>query len=277
MTNENLLPFDPNKVPDLIGQRTITTPTLSIEERLVGETRTHERAKQLFGEDFLGEDAIHVMEQKFQTAGIDVRFEIPQIIDTFNSYGMRVGLTDQILEIAKKDETTGRSRMVVLRPEFMDVSGVRKEVTLSNLRKLFIKESQDSNGNSKIEYINPFGDGDVFWRGFHELTDDHLIAGFGLPTKEVIDDSLNKDWDVQQKLLLPGERRRLPVETGWDVILYYAKTRKKLLENTSDWTGYMSDGHFVYVGPFFSDGLYMNRVRPLFGNSRINLGVCPSR
>src|SRR3989344_5162793 len=157
MTNENLLPFDPNKVPDLIKQgkvKVITAPLPPIVEP-IGGIRSNEQAKQLFGEDFLGEEAIHIMEQKCQAEGINVTFEIPQI-GSFDSNGARVGLSDEILRISKADEAAGRTSMVVLRPEFMTVDGERKPITLLNLRDLFVADDErDKGGYSN----NPFGEG----------------------------------------------------------------------------------------------------------------------
>lgn len=287
MTNENLLPFDPNKVPDLIKQgkvKVITAPPSPIVEP-IGGIRSNERAKQLFGEDFLGEEAIHLMEQKCQAKGINVTFEIPQI-GSFDSNGLRVGLSDEILDIAKADEATGRNRMVVLRPEFMTVDGERKPITLVNLRDLFKKEEQDpDNANeTNVTYDNnPFSDDEdeaVFydqdWYDDEEFAKQPLKAGFGLPTKEVLDDSLSKNWDEQQALLLSEERRREPIETAWDAILYYAATGKKILENTWDWTGQRtSGGYLVCVGDFGSDGLYVDGWHP--GNANGLIGVCPAR
>src|SRR3989344_758770 len=203
MTNENLLPFDPNKVPDLIKQgkvKVITAPLPPIVEP-IGGIRSNEQAKQLFGEDFLGEEAIHIMEQKCQAEGINVTFEIPQI-GSFDSNGARVGLSDEILRISKADEAAGRTRMVVLRPEFMTVDGERKPITLLNLRDLFKKEEQDpDNANeTNVTYDNnPFSDDedeaifyDQDWYDDEEFAKQPLKPGFGLPTKEVIDDSLSK-------------------------------------------------------------------------------------
>ncbi len=286
MTNENLLPFDPNKVPDLIKQgkvKVITAPLPPIVEP-IGGIRSNEQAKQLFGEDFLGEEAIHIMEQKCQIKGINVTFEIPQI-GSFDSNAFRFGLSDEILETAKADEATGRARMVVLRPEFMTVDGERKPVTLLNLRDLFRKEEQDPDDANEIIVTdnNPFSDGageaifyDQDWYDDEEFAKQPLRPGFGLPTKEVIDDSLSKKWGEQQALLLPEERRREPVEVAWDAILYYAATGKKVLKQTWDWTGQRtSDGYLVYVGYFGSDGLVVRSWDP--GDAGEGVGVCPAR
>ena len=58
MANENQLPFDPNKVPDLIRTgkiRIISTPTIPAApppmHEIKGENATVERAKNLLGKD----------------------------------------------------------------------------------------------------------------------------------------------------------------------------------------------------------------------------------
>ena len=260
MANENLLPFDPNKVPDLIRQgeiRVVSTPTLpSPEPAVVPTSRAVERAKQLFGEDFLGEEAIHLMEQKCQAAGINVKFEIPQSV-----------LDNAILEEAKRDETKGRARLVVLRPESMTVDGERKSVTLVNLRDLFKDK-------------NPFGQGKIFydenWYDDQDFAKEPMKAGYGMPTKEVLTNPLISTWNMQQKLLEAGEKRREAVETAWDILLYYANTGKRSLVNYFDWgESLASTDNHVAVGSFDSNGL---RVRKWVTEHTFEfIGVCPSR
>lgn len=282
MASENRLPFDPDKVPDLIKQGKILVVRASTLSPVVPEPtatpngRFVERAKQLFGEDFLGEEAIHVMEQKCQTEGIDVRFEIPQI-GRFDASALHVGLTDAQLETAKADETRGRARLVVLRPEFMVVNGERKLLNLINLRDLFRKNKE----SGQFAYDNnPFGSGIIFykqdWYNDQDFAQEGMKAGFGVPTKEVLRDSVSKTWDQQQSLLLPEEKRRESVETAWDTLLYYAVTGKKLLSSRRDWGNTRaSSGHLVNVGDFDSNGLHVGGWHP--GDSDPRIGVCPSR
>lgn len=217
-----------------------------------------EKAKKLFGEDFLGEEAIHLMEQKCQASGINVKFEIPKAGNI---------LTDEMLKLLQEDKKNGRERLVSMHPEFMTVNGKGKPVNLLNLRELFNR-------------TNPFGNGAVIynqnWYSNEDFAKQSLKAGFGLPTKEVLADSTSKTWDKQQTLLLKGERRREAIEVLWDGILYYATTGKKLLEDKYDWTQTRtSDGRLVDVGAFASGGLVVDLWDP--GSSRSGLGVCPSR
>lgn len=271
MASENLLPFDPNKVPDLIKQgkiRVVGAPTVpsAPEPVVIPSSRAVERAKQLLGEDFLGEEAIHMIEQKFQVAGVNVRFDIP-----------RANLMDPVVEAAKADEAHSRARLIVLRPEAMVVNGERKPLNLINLRELFRK---DRRGREFAYDNNPFGNGTIFykqdWYDGQDFAQESMRAGFGLPTKEVIRDSTSKTWDQQQSLLLPEENRREAVETAWDTLLYYSNTGKKLLTNRWDWGNSLTSlGYRVHVGVFDSNGLHVNDWYP--SGSREDVGVCPSR
>lgn len=267
MASENQLPFDPNKAPDLIRAGKLRVVTTI--EPFTGSIRSRERAKQLFGEDFLGVEAIHIMEEKCKGAGINVKFEIPQNTE----------LTDVLLEAARADKAKGKNRLVVLRPEFMLVNGERKPLNLLNLRDLF--EQKRKNGLSAFDN-NPFGSGAVFykydpdWYANQDFAKEPQKQGFGLPTKEVLGSSVGKTWKDQELLLEPGERRREPVEVAWDTLLYYAATGKKLLENKWDWTaGRASGGSLVGVGGFDSVGLNVDGWSPGAADPRI--GVCPSR
>lgn len=276
------LPFNPAQLPQLLkeGRLKIWTPTASIpleppRPEIPGSAV--ERAKAHFGEDFLGEEAIHKMEAKFKTGGIDVRFEIPSVSFHY---------TQQDLEQAKQDEARGRMRMLVLRPSWMVVkekgADVRKPVNILNLRELFKKEEKNRIGKvTGVTYDNnPFGNGAIFykqdWYDNEAWAKEQLTPGFALPTKEVLPNSTSKDWNAQQALLEPGERRREAVEVVWDELLYYAATGKKVLEGHWDWTQTKTSGQLlVYVGRFASGGLSLSRGGP--GDPDPGLGVCPSR
>ncbi|MDP2638303.1 MAG: AAA family ATPase [Candidatus Levybacteria bacterium] len=217
-----------------------------------------EKAKKLFGENFLGEEAIHLMEQKCQASGINVKFEIPKVGNIF---------TDEMFKLLQEDKKNGRERLISMHPEFMTVNGKRKPVNLLNLRELFKK-------------TNPFGNGAIFydqnWYDNEDFAKQSLKAGFSLPTREILADSISKTWNEQQTLLLKGERRREAIEVLWDGTLYYATTGKKFLEDKYDWTQTRtSDGGLVGVGGFGSGGLGVSSWPA--GSSHSYLGVCPSR
>src|SRR3989344_4359820 len=84
--------------------------------------------------------------------------------------------------------------------------------------------------------------------------------------KSVLPDSLSKNWDQQEEVLKNWAKqhnidptlvkRRTPVEIVYDTFLYYGENKETLLEDKWDWTGVQfSDGYFVSVGDFGSDGL----------------------
>ena len=264
---EQILRIKPADVVKLIKQgdmavvdkQPILEPTRAANGQL-------EKAKALFGENFLGEEAIHAMEAKCQAAGISVSFEIPQI-GNFDSTGLSLALSDEALEASKADETKGKARFLALRPSFMIVEGEKKPVTITTLRDLF--------GDK-----NPFGNGRIFynqtWYNNEDFAQEQLKPGIGLPTRNVIRKTLGKTWNDQEQVLEKDEWRREATEAVWDTILYYAVNGKRLLEKTYDWTRRRtSDGYLVCVGVFDSDGLRVGNWYP--GYSYSDIGVCPSR
>lgn len=116
-------------------------------------------------------------------------------------------------------------------------------------------------------------------------------TGWALVTKDVLEETLGKDYDTQTEILtdyfhtktLPQgsdknlniSLRRTAVEASYDSILYFLNKGQHLLEDTSDWT--MTDVFmsFVSVGPFNSRGLDLDT--DLTAIPRNNLGVCFSR
>ncbi len=257
----------PDQVVDLIkqGQMEVINHNPPPEPLAISNRKT-EKGKLLFGENFLDQEAIHVMVQKCQAKGINVTFEIPQA-GALDLNGLRTSLSPDVIEAIKADEAKDKKRLVVLRPEFMIVNGERKPVNLINFRSLF-------------GTINPFGRGELFygspWYDSEDFARQPLRPGFGLPTRNVVRKTLNKTWTDQESTLEPGERRREAIEAVWDTILYYAATGKRLLQNTYDWTSSRaSDGDLVSVGAFDSNGLDVGSWSP--EDSGSDVGVCPSR
>ncbi len=280
---EQILTFKPGETAKLIGEGKMTvvsTPSV-VEpsgEPPKSERQGIEKAKQLFEEDFLGEEAIHIFEEKCRMKGINVQFEIPQVDFSYS---------ESDIEQAKQEEAMEKTRMAVLRPEWMIVKegnkDTRKPVTILNLRDLFKKETRNLLGVvSGVTYDNnPFGEGTVFykyspdWYATENFAKEQLKAGYALPTKEVLPGSTNRTWDDQEKLFEPGEHRREANEAVWDTLLHYAATGRKNLERIWDRTnGRTSYGDAVYVA-FRSDGLRVGYWFP--GRPRPNLGVCSSR
>ena len=278
---EHLVTYPAGTLAKLVAEgkwKVSTSPKVETSPRVEGGSI--ERAKQLFGENFFGEEAIHTFEEKCQDKGINVKFvDIPT----------QFQYSDEDLDQVKQDEEEGKERMVILRPQWMVVKegnqDVRKPVTILNLRELFKTETRTRSGirtTIEINYDNnPFGDGPVFykhntdWFAEEEFAQEQMKLGYGLPTKEVIPDSWSKSWDEQSALFGEGEKRREAVETVWDSLLYYATTGKKILESRWDWTNSQTSSQGRVLVYWDSDGLDVDRWNP--GNPNSNVGVCSSR
>ncbi len=274
---EHLVTYPAGTLAKLVGEGKWSDSTTPREETPVQpEGGSIERAKQLFGEDFYGEEAIHTLEEKCKTKGINVKFDIPT----------QFQYSDEDLDQAKQDEEEGRKRLMVLRPQWMVVregnQNVRKPVTILNLRELFKKENRRLGRPTTVSYDNnPFGDSAVFykydpdWYAEQEFAKEPIKSGYAMPTKDVLPDSWSKTWEDQQELFGEGESRREANEAVWDLLLTYATKGEKLLTQRADWTNSQtSDQDRVHVH-WNSDGLYVNDWGP--GGPGPSIGVCSSR
>ena len=207
------------------------------------------------------------MEEKFKNMGVNVKFIFPNFPVP----------SEQDLLSAKIETQTNTARMLVARPEFMEVNGITKPITINNLRELF----KAPNATGAMIEINPFGTGSVFykqdWYDNEGFANEQLSPSYSFVTKDVIPDSTSKDWQTQESLVnAKGEKRRTAVEAVWDNIFYYGATGNKLLETKYDWTKTgSSDGDLVRVGGFASSGLGVDDWIP--GRSNDDLGVVLSR
>jgi len=234
-----------------------------------------EKAKDVFGEDFLGTKAIKQMEQKCKAKGINVVFESPTVPFPY---------TQEYLTTAKEEATTGRERFFSTRPSWMIHNGVKKKVTILNLRELFKTEKTTTkDGKTTITTAydnNPFGDGAVFYSSTwfdndEDFANKQLQAGFAMPTKEAVPGSTKKTYDQQVGLLQTGERRRSAVETVWDSLAYYSHTGNKVPSTVADWTESLTSGG-NRVGVWFNaDGMRVYYWGPT--ESLPYIGVCASR
>lgn len=218
-----------------------------------------EKAKHILGEDYLGRETMNIMGEQCRKAGINV---------TFVAITDRFPYLEKDLDQMEKDKNCGRSRLVVLRPNWMVVNGEKLPVSLINLFNLFKDK-------------NPFGDGHIFWRENLWWTGElfahvPMTPRYAMPTKKVLPDSF-MSWYEQEKLFQPGETRRAVTETVWDSILYYAATGTRLLEGVFDWS-LTVDHQFasqpVYVGAG-SSGMILGTRNPSVAFPTI--GVCPQR
>ena len=233
-------------------------------------------AKELFGTDFIGEEAIRAMEDQCKQAGIDVQFTTDNV---------DLSYTREQLEEAAKEKGTDRERFLVMRPsgvKFKDEAGIYEgPITISVLYRLFKDK-------------NPFGDGNIFGRNNYWLAGSKESANFvgqplqskyAMPTKKTLPESKHKSWEDQNKLLRPGEIRREAVEMLWDTIAYYSatKTRERLLSGEYDyeWVNtYDTRGYRVVIGGFSGDrghGGINTSTLMTHEFTSIIAGLCPTK
>lgn len=218
-------------------------------------------AKEVFGADFIGVEAIRSMENQCRQAGIDVQFV---------TEGVDFPYTIDQVEQAGKEKGTARERFCLIRPrsmKFRDSEGdYDGPVTVAALKRLFKDK-------------NPFGDGvliyDNTWYEGEAFINQPLQARYAMPTKQVLPESRGKNWNQQEKLLRSDEYRREAIETLWDTIAYYAATKQRLLSDSWDGskTG-SSSGYRVCVGGFGRGGVHVSPDDP--ERSYSSLGVCPA-
>ncbi len=281
MTNESLLPFDPNKVPDLIKRgkiKVVTAPTVPVAISAPEQTGIRdpmlEQAKNILGKDFLGPEAVGVMQGKLNAAGVDVKFNIDNLPPIPHS--------EQDLQFASQN-----GEMLVLRAGAQRLNGTEEQLTVMNFRELF---RQDPNNTLPTPFYS-FRSGANDWYPSENFAvqPGEIQLGWALVKKDVLSNSKNNKWDKQEELLRKyGEdlkkkgatstqvSRRTAMETIWDTMLYYTNTGEQLLQGVYDWTkSRTSRGLLVYVGYFDSNGLVVYYWDP--ESALENVGVCPAR
>lgn len=234
------LPFDPNKVPELIKQGRIKVvaapsapiPTTPTEQPAVAD-RMAERAKDLLGKDFLGLEAIRTMEAKLRSAGTDVEFDLGNIPS--------LACNEKDLEIAKEngEMLILRAAQVSIQDSEVHVANLGRRnpqpfipITLMNFRELF---RQDPTGNiSTLFYtFRPNANDWYPAEDFAKLAGEIKLE-WAFVKKEVLNGSTSKKWDQQDDLLekygkdidkkgvsRSDVRRRTAMEVVWDTMLYY--------------------------------------------------------
>lgn len=281
MTNENLLPFDPNKVPDLIKTgriKVVTAPTVPVAISAPEQTGTSdpmiERAQRILGKDFLGPKSVIFMQKKLNAVGVDVEFNIDSLPP--------IPYDEQDLQLASQN-----GEMLVLRAGAQRLNGTEEQITVMNFRELFRRDP-----NSKLDtpfYSFRSGANDWYPSENFAAQPGEIQLGWALVKKDVLANSKNKKWDKQEELLRKyGEElekkgatntqvsRRTAMEVTWDTMLYYVHAGEQLLPGVYDWTkSRASHGYLVYVGHFDSRGLRVGRWYPEDADEGI--GVCPAR
>lgn len=227
-----------------------------------------EQAKEILGEDVLGPEAIEA------TFGVELTPNELQEIEN-------IPFTREELEQAKQ-----LGMMLVLRVPRLGEGKTERPLTIESARELFAKGDTLGDPKKKKQQVFYGKKGKVWYDNEKFVTQDTPKLGWGLVMKSVLPDSLSKNWDQQEEVLKKWAKennidpnlikRRTPVEIAYDTLIYYGENKESLLENRYDWTGVQSsDGSFVDVGRFGSDGLGFGGVSR--DSSRPDLGVCPSR
>lgn len=229
-----------------------------------GSTLEFREAQEIFGEDFLGPEALA------------------------KTFGIELGdMQKDVLEIqfsrAELEQAKQLGMMLVLRvPTDKD----NKPLTINRMREMFSGEDtlgDPAKKKSKIFYRKK---GEGWYENEEFATKATPSLGWGLAAKAVLPESLGKNWDQQEEVLKEWAkankidpatvRRRTPVEVAYDTLLYYGANQESLLGDKWDWTDVRSsDGNLVDVGYFDSDGLYVRYDSRDYTDS--SLGVCPSR
>ena len=173
--------------------------------------------------------------------------------------------------------------MLVLRVPRIGKEKTAKPFNINSVRQIF--KAGDKLGDPKKKKSKVFYEQDWYDKESFAAQPTPSL-GWSLVMKEVLQESRSKNWDEQEEVLKKWAkennidaskvRRRTPVEIVYDTLLYYGTNKESLLETSWDWSGVQSsDGYFVLVGDFDSDGLYV--LSGTRGTSRSTLGVCPSR
>src|SRR3990167_68964 len=264
--------YEPDKFKNSTQKKVEQALDTAKKEGLVPEAKEvnieFDEAREIFGKDFLGPEAIKA------TYGVELTPEELQEIET-------IPFTREELEQAK-----GLGMMLVLRiPRFGEGKN-EKPLTIDQIRERF--SSGDTLGDPKKKKQKMFyrkkGEGWYDTEAF--ATQETPKLGWGLVMKSVLPDSLGKNWDQQEDVLKNWAKqnnidpalvkRRTPVEIAYDTFLYYGENKETLLEDKWDWSGVQSsDGLFVFVGFFVSAGLDVRHDAR--DGARSYLGVCPSR
>ncbi len=261
--------YEPDKYKTSTQKKVEQALDTAKKEGLVPEAKEahieFEEAKEIFGPDFLGPEAVEA------TFGVELSQEELGQIEV-------IPFTREELEQAKK-----LGMMLVLRVPRVGKDKAAKPLTIKQLRGVF--KGEDKLGDSKKKKFQIFYD-----QNWYDKEDFATKAtpslGWGLVSKSILPDSLGKDWDKQEEVLKkwaqengidPAQiKRRTPVEIAYDTLLYYGTNKESLLENTWDWTEVQSsDGYFVHVGSFDSGGLSV--INDARDNTDSYLSVCPSR
>ena len=264
--------YEPNKYKTSTQKRVEQALDTAKKEGLVPEAKEvnieFSEAREIFGKDFLGPEAIKA------TYGVELTPEELQTIE-------EIPFTREELEQAKQ-----LGMMLVLRIPRLGEGKTERPLTIDSARELFVKGDTLGDPNNKKQKVF-YGKKGASWYDKEKFaTQDTPKLGWGLVTKSVLLESLSQNWDEQEKILKKWAKdnkidpatvkRRTPVEIVYDTLIYYGANKESLLEDKYDWTEVQSSvGDSVDVGLFDSGGLGVHNDSRDTAHSL--LGVCPSR
>ena len=264
--------YEPDKFKNSTQKKVEQALDTAKKEGLIPEAKEvnieFDEAREIFGKDFLGPEAIKT------TYGVELTSDELQEIEN-------IPFTREELEQAKQ-----LGMMLVLRVPRLGEGKNEKHLTIDQIREKF--SGGDALGDPKKKKKKMFyrSKGDGWFDKEKFALEGTPKLGWGLVMKSVLPDSLSKNWDQQEEVLKNWAKqnnidptlvkRRTPVEIVYDTFLYYGENKETLLGGKWDWSGVQSsDGGFVRAGDFGSDGLHVSFGSRDHANSP--LGVCPSR
>ena len=264
--------YEPDKFKTSTQKKVEQALDTAKKEGLVPESKEanieFDEAREIFGKDFLGPEAIQT------TFGVELTpDELKKVED--------VPFTREELEQAKQ-----LGMMLVLRVPRLGEGKTERPLTIDSVRELFTKGDSLGDPKKKKQKVFYGKKGESWYDNEKFVTQDTPKLGWGLVMKSVLPDSLSKNWDQQEEVLKKWAKdnnidptlvkRRTPVEIAYDTLIYYGANKESLLEDKYDWTEVQSsDGNFVRVGRFGSGGLGVDGASR--GHASSGLGVCPSR
>jgi hypothetical protein len=264
--------------------KTMTDIEKKVKEKMAifkafSESPKLQEAKEIFGKNFLGPEAV---DKFFRMGLMGLPPEKLRELET-------IPFSREILERAKQI-----GMMLVLRFS-NDENGA--PLTINNMRDMIwgLLNHEGSSGytlgDSKEEELRIFKNYNEYGRGPKAWYDEEEFAtkstpeiGWSLVMKHVLPESIGKSWDDQEKILKEwaqknnfdpnAVRRRTPVEATYDELIYRSTNTYSPLD-LYDWTSVQdSEGRFVLVSDFHSDGIGFNAYSR---DERDNdWGVCPA-
>ena len=264
--------YEPDKYKTSTQKKVEQALDTAKKEGLVPEIKEavveFDEAREVFGKDFLGPEAIQA------TFGVELTSEELQEIEN-------IPFNKEELEQAKQ-----LGMMLVLRVPRLGEGKTERPLTIDSARELFAAGDTLGDPKKKKQKVFYGKKGESWYDNEKFATQETPKLGWGLVMKSVLPESLSKNWDQQEEILKKWAKdnnidpalvkRRTPVEIAYDTLIYYGANKESLLEGKYDWSGVRSSGgSFVHVGLFTSDGLYV--IYDTRDYTHSILGVCPSR